>query len=60
MTVGQHLHVSNKYLCQYANHAAWLEDHRRQSNGSNAYALLGGALNHSVSSIWAGYWQRAS
>jgi len=41
-----------------ANHAAWLEDHRRRSNGGNAMALLGGALAHGVSRVWAGYWQR--
>lgn len=59
MVGGQHHHVSHKYLYQYANHAAWLEDHRRRSNGGNAYALLGGALDHPVSRVWAGYWQRA-
>ncbi len=60
MVGGQHHHVSHRYLHQYANHAAWLEDHRRRSNGANAYALLGGALNHPVSRVWAGYWQRAA
>jgi hypothetical protein len=58
MVGGQHHHVSHKYLYQYANHAAWLEDHCRRSNGGNAFALLGGALNHPVSRVWAGYWQR--
>lgn len=58
MVGGQHHHVSHRYLYQYANHAAWLEDHRRRSNGANANALLGGALNHPVSRVWAGYWQR--
>lgn len=60
MVGGQHHHVSHRYLYQYANHAAWLEDHRRRSNGGNAFALLGGALNHPVSRVWAGYWQRAA
>lgn len=60
MVRGQHHFVSPKYLYQYANHAAWLEDHRRRSNGGNAFALLGGALNHPVSRVWAGYWQRAA
>jgi transposase-like protein len=60
MVSGQHHHVSHRYLYQYANHAAWLEDHRCRSNGANAFALLGGALNHPVSRVWAGYWQRAS
>ena len=60
MVGGQHHHVSHRYLYQYANHAAWLEDHRRRSNGGNAMALLGGALAHPVSRVWAGYWQRAA
>lgn len=60
MVGGQHHHVSYRYLYQYANHAAWLEDHRRRSNGGNASALLGGALAHGVSRVWAGYWQRAN
>lgn len=60
MVAGQHHHVSHRYLYQYANHAAWLEDHRRRSNGGNAAALLGGALAHPVSRVWAGYWQRAA
>lgn len=59
MVGGQHHHVSHKYLYQYANHAAWLEDHRRRSNGGSAFALLGGALNNAVSRVWAGYWQRS-
>lgn len=54
----QHHHVSYRYLYQYANHAAWLEDHRRRSNGGNASALLGGALAHGVSRVWAGYRRR--
>jgi len=36
MVGGQHHHVSPKYLNAYAAHAAWLEDHRRESNGSLA------------------------
>lgn len=32
--VGQHHHVSPQYLYQYANEAAWREDHSRQSNGT--------------------------
>lgn len=59
MIGGQHHFVSHRYLFQYSNHAAWLEDHRRRSNGENAHGLLGGALHHPVSRVWAGYWQRA-
>ncbi len=59
MVGGQHHHVSYRYLYQYANHAGWLEDHRRRSNAANAMVILGGALAHGVSRVWAGYWQRA-
>ena len=58
MIGGQHHHVSPKYLHQYANHAAWLEDNRRESNGDNAMALLDGMLELPVSRNWKGYWQR--
>ena len=44
MVRGQHHHVSPRYLYQYANHAAWLEDHRRLSNGALARRTLGNAL----------------
>ncbi|MDO1580884.1 IS1595 family transposase [Rhizobium oryzicola] len=60
MVQGQHHHVSHKYLYQYANHAAWMEDHRRNSNGANAFSLLGASLAHPVSRTWKGYWQRSS
>jgi hypothetical protein len=41
MIGGQHHHVSPRYLHQFANHAAWLEDHRRESNGELANRLNG-------------------
>lgn len=55
MVRGQHHFFSPKYLYYCANPAAWLKDHRRRSNSGNAFALLGGALNHPVSRVWAGY-----
>lgn len=58
MVTGQHHGVSPKYLHQYAGHAAWLEDHRRRDNGTNARAVVGNTMNAPVSAIWAGYWQR--
>ncbi|NHK26674.1 IS1595 family transposase [Parvularcula flava] len=58
MVSGQHHHVSPKYLHQYANHAAWLEDHRRESNGKLARRALHNALAAPISRDWAGYWQR--
>lgn len=60
MVSGQHHHVSPKYLYQYANHAAWLEDNRRNSNGANAYAVVEAAMASPVSRVWKGYWQRAA
>lgn len=58
MVDGQHHHVSPKYLNQYANHAAWLEDNRRNSNGENAFGLVESAMETPVSRQWKGYWQR--
>ncbi|MBK1634792.1 IS1595 family transposase [Rhodovulum adriaticum] len=60
MVVGQHHHVSPRYLHQYANHAAWLEDKRRVSNGGLAITLAANAMGAPVSRTWAGYWQRAA
>ena len=60
MIRGQHHFVSARYLAQYANHAAWLEDHRRLSNGELAGRLAGLAMAHPVSRNWKGYWQRAA
>jgi transposase-like protein len=59
MVVGQHHRVSAKYLYQYANEAAWKEDHRRLSNGVAFARTLGLALTSPVSRQWAGYWQRS-
>ena len=58
MVRGQHHHVSPKYLHQYANHAAWLEDHRKQSNGTLTMRMVGNAMAAPVSRVFAGYWQR--
>jgi hypothetical protein len=60
MVAGQHHHVSARYLHQYAAHAAWLEDHRRRSNGDNCHRILGLALAHPHSRDWRGYWQRSA
>ena len=58
MVRGQHHHVSPRYLYQYANHAAWLEDHRRESNGDLAGRIGRLAMTAPVSRQWKGYWQR--
>lgn len=60
MVQGQHHFVTPQYLHQYAAHAAWLEDHRRESNGTLAHRAIGLAMAHPVSRNWKGYWQRAA
>jgi transposase-like protein len=60
MVEGQHHGVSPRYLGAYANHAAWLEDHRRHDNGSAARKVVGAAMGSPVSRTWKGYWQRAA
>ena len=60
MVSGQHHHVSAQYLYQYANEAAFKEDHRRSSNGSLAKRIVGLAMGAPVSRNWKGYWQRAA
>ena len=58
MIRGQHHAVSGKYLGAYATHAAWLEDHGKDSNGMLADRLIFDALTAPVSRAWSGYWQR--
>ncbi len=58
MIEGQHHHVSVRHLNQYANEAAWKEDHRELTNGALAHRALGLALNQSRSKYFAGYWHR--
>ncbi len=58
MVDGQYHHVSAHLLFQYANEAAWKEDHRRTDNGTLTKQALGLALSHKVSRVWSGYWHR--
>ncbi|MEO9780433.1 MAG: IS1595 family transposase [Sedimentitalea sp.] len=60
MVEGQHHGVSPKYLHQYANHSAWLEDNRRTDNGTMAKIVVSNAMDAPVSRNWKGYWQRAA
>ena len=60
MVEGQHHGVSAKYLHQYANHAAWMEDNRRTDNGTLAQLIVSNAMGSPVSRSWKGYWQRAA
>ena len=56
--MGQHHHISGKYLAAYAVEMAWREDGRRMPNGALWQAATGAALAHPVSRAWKGYWQR--
>ncbi len=56
--MGQHHHISGKYLFAYAREISWREDTRRQPNGTLHQMAAGAALAHPVSRMWAGYWQR--
>ena len=57
--IGQHHHISGKYLPAYAREMAWKEDNRRVANGTAHQMATAAALGHPVSRVWAGYWQRA-
>jgi hypothetical protein len=59
MVSGQHHHVSPQHLRAYASHAAWLEDHRMESNGAVTHKAIALAMAHPVSRNWKGYWQRS-
>lgn len=59
MIRGQHHRVGAGRLHGYAAHAAWLEDHRRQSNGALLAQAIGNGLSAPVSRLWKGYWRRA-
>ena len=52
MVMGQHHHVSPQYLYQFANDAAWKEDHRRLSNGELSHKKLALAMAHTVRRVW--------
>jgi len=56
--LGQHHHISGKYLLAYAVEMAWREDSRRMPNGAQHEAATGAALAHPLSRQWKGYWQR--
>ena len=42
--IGQHHHISGKYLSAYANEMAWKEDNRRTANGTQHDMATGAAL----------------
>ena len=59
MVRGQHHWVSPKYLYQYAEHAAWLEDHRKEGLLELSKRIVGAAMMAPKSRKFSGYWQKA-
>ena len=60
MVSGQHHWVSADYLYQYAEHAAWLEDHRETDIAGLAKKIVKAAMLAPKSRKFKGYWQRAA
>lgn len=58
--IGTHHHIAGPYLAGYAAEMAWREDRRRISNGEQFLLASVAALEHPVSRVWKGYWQRAT
>jgi transposase-like protein len=58
--IGQHHHISGAYLYAYADEMAWRENNRRTSTGEQWARVIGAALTHPKSRVWAGYWQRCA
>ena len=59
MVGGQHLWVSQKYLYQYAEHAAWLENHSETCIEGLVKRLSTAAMDAPKSNKFRGHWQRA-
>jgi len=60
MIGGQHHWVSAKYLYQYAEHSAWLEDHRDTDIEGLVKRITTAAMEAPKSAKFKGYWQRAA
>src|SRR5262245_57639413 len=57
--IGIHHHVAGPYLSAYAREMAWRENNRRVSNGEQYLMAADAALQHPISRVWKGYWQRS-
>ena len=58
MVKGQHHGVSSKFLYQYAEHAAWLEDHRETCVEGLVNRITTAAMSAPKSRKFKGYWQK--
>jgi transposase-like protein len=57
--IGHHHHIAGPYLNRHAQAAAWREDHRRVSNGDQAYRIVALVMACRPSVDFCGYWERA-
>jgi transposase-like protein len=57
--IGHHHHLAGIYLERYAREAAFREDRRRMSNGSQFCTVLALVAKNKPSVDFCGYWQRA-
>ena len=57
MVKGQHHGVSAKFLYQYAEHSAWLEDHRKTDILGLATKVVAAACFAPKTRKFKGYWQ---
>lgn len=57
--IGHHHHLAGIYLERYAKEAAFREDRRRMSNGSQVATVLSLVAKNRPSVDFCGYWQRA-
>lgn len=57
--IGQHHHISNKYLHAYAAEIAYREDTRKIPNGEIFNDISNRTMKCCVSETWCGYWQRS-
>lgn len=57
--IGIHHRIAGDYLSAYAGEMAWRENNRRVSNGEQYLMVADATLQHPVSRLWKGYWQRS-
>lgn len=56
--IGQHHHISGRYLQRYADEMAYRSDRRRLDNGAQFAEVAEMAISHPISRQWKGYWQK--
>jgi transposase-like protein len=57
--IGHYHHIVGPYLLRFAQEAAWRENYRRASNGTQVDRLVALAMHNKPSVDFCGYWQRS-